>query len=268
VRQSERPAAPERTELEANERRGLAAGVSALAGLAALLAAASLIPGAPLHGSTPTGARLLNAIVPLLFVVFFVPALAYGVVAGTVKSDRDAARFMSETMSSMGAYIVLAFFAAQFIEYFRWSGLGEMIAISGGHVLASADLPTPVLLVAFVVVVAAVNFAIASMSAKYAFLAPVFIPMFMQVGISPELTQAAYRIGDSVTNCVTPLNPYLVIALVLMRRYAPQSGIGTLLALMLPFALTFLVVWSALLVCWIGLDLPLGPAGPLHYVPR
>ncbi len=234
ARVSAAPPPEERTQLAESERRGLRAGLFALAALLAALTAGTLIPGAPFHGSTAAGSRILIAIVPLLFVVFFVPGLAYGVRAGTLSSDRDAARFMSETMAAMGAYIVLAFFAAQFIEYFRWSGLGEMIAISGGQLLARAALPTPLLLVAFIVVVAAVDFAIASMSAKYAFLAPVFIPMFMQVGISPELTQAAYRIGDSVTNCITPLNPYLVIALVLMRRYAPQSGIGTLLALMLP----------------------------------
>jgi aminobenzoyl-glutamate transport protein len=174
---------------------------------------------------------------------------------------------MGETMSGMGSYIVLAFFAAQFVEYFRYSGLGEMLAISGGRVLAEAALPGPVLMTAFIAVVGASNLLIGSMSAKYAFFAPVFVPMFMQAGISPELTQAAYRVGDSVTNVITPLNPYLVIILVFLQRYVPRGGIGTLVALMVPYAIAFGLVWTALLTLWMVLGLPLGPAGPLHYTP-
>lgn len=255
-----------RAALDANERRGLAAAASVGALLLALLAAAVLLPGAPLHGPAANGnPRWVGAIVPLLFVLFFVPGLAYGFAARTLKSDRDVAKILADTMAGMASYVVLAFFAAQFIEYFRWTGLGEMLAIAGGGVLARADLPAPLLIASFVGVVALTNLSIASMSAKYAFLAPVFVPMFMQVGISPELTQAAYRVGDSVTNCITPLNPYLVIALVLMQRYAPKSGLGTLIATMLPYAASFLVVWTLLLIAWMGLGLPLGPAGPLDY---
>ncbi|MGI9431907.1 MAG: AbgT family transporter, partial [Myxococcota bacterium] len=143
--------------------------------------------------------------------------------------------------------------------------LGEMLAIAGGAALAQADLPTPALVGAFVGVVAASNLAIGSMSAKYAFFAPVFVPMFMQVGISPELTQAAYRVGDSVTNVITPLNPYVVIILVFMQRWVPRAGIGSLVALMLPYAIVFGVTWSALLLVWVALGWPLGPAGPLTY---
>jgi aminobenzoyl-glutamate transport protein len=250
------------------ERRGLRVAVVVGTALLLLLGAAVLVPGAPLHGAAANGnPRWVGAIVPLLFVMFFVPGLAYGFTAKTLRSDRDAAKILGETMAAMGPYIVLAFFAAQFIEYFRWTGLGEMLAISGGNALSRADLPTPLLLACFVGVVTLANVAIASMSAKYAFLAPVFVPMFMQVGISPELTQVAYRVGDSVTNCISPLNPYLVIALVLMQRYAPKSGLGTLLAMMLPYAFSFLLVWTALLLAWVGFGLPLGPAGPLTFTP-
>jgi aminobenzoyl-glutamate transport protein len=170
-------------------------------------------------------------------------------------------------MAAMGPYIVLAFFAAQFIEYFRYSGLGEMLAIAGGQLLAQAALPVPLLVLAFVVTVGAGNLFIGSASAKYAFFAPVFVPMFMQVGISPELTQAAYRVGDSVTNVITPLNPYLVIILVFMRRYVPTAGIGTLVSTMLPYAIAFAVAWALLLVAWITIGADLGPAGPLAYAP-
>jgi aminobenzoyl-glutamate transport protein len=168
-------------------------------------------------------------------------------------------------MAGMGPYIVLAFFAAQFIAYFAHSGLGEMLAISGGRALARADLPDTLLMEGFIAVVIVGNLFIGSMSAKYAFFAPVFVPMFMQVGISPELTQVAYRVGDSVSNVITPLNPYVVIILVFMQRYVPRAGIGTLVALMLPYALAFLVAWCALLVLWMGVGLELGPVGPLDY---
>ena len=209
--------------------------------------------------------RWVSAIVPLLFLGFAIPGLAYGIAAGSIKSDRDAAKIMGETMAGMGPYIVLAFFAAQFVEYFRYSGLGEMLAIAGGGILAAAALPAPVLMIAFVGVVALANLFIGSMSAKYAFFAPVFVPMFMQVGISPELTQAAYRVGDSISNVITPLNPYVVIILVFLQRYVPKGGIGTLVALMIPYAVAFGIAWSILLVTWMLLGVPLGQGGPLTY---
>jgi aminobenzoyl-glutamate transport protein len=258
-------APPEARALDARERRGLRWGAASAALTLALFVAATWIPGAPLHGMAERFPRWVAAIVPLLFLAFFVPGLAYGFASGSLRSDRDVARMLGETMAAMGPYVVLAFFAAQFIEYFRYSGLGEMLAISGGGFLSRAALPTPLLLVAFVVVVGLANLFIGSMSAKYAFLAPVFVPMFMQVGISPELTQAAYRVGDSVTNVITPLNPYLVIILVFVQRYVPSAGIGTLVALMLPYALAFLVAWSALLVLWVAAGFALGPGGPLLY---
>jgi len=189
------------------------------------------------------------------------------VVTGSVRSDRDVARIMGEVMAGMGPYVVLAFFAAQFIAYFAHSGLGEMMAIAGGQALARAALPTAFLMVGFIAVVMVSNLFIGSMSAKYAFFAPVFVPMFMQVGVSPELTQVAYRVGDSVTNVITPLNPYVVILLVYMQRYVPRAGIGTLVALMLPYTVVFALAWTALLVVWIGAGVELGPAGPLTYAP-
>jgi aminobenzoyl-glutamate transport protein len=256
-----------RERLTPEERRGLRIGVAATAAVAAGIAAAILIPGAPLHGVGVRFDRWIEAIIALLFLGFFVPGLGYGIATGKLRSDRDVARVLGETMAGMGPYIVLAFFAAQFIEYFRYSGLGEMLAIAGGQLLAHAALPQPILVLAFVLVVATGNLFIGSASAKYAFFAPVFVPMFMQVGISPELTQAAYRVGDSVSNVVTPLNPYLVIILAFMRRYAPEAGIGTLVALMLPYTLAFAVAWAALLLLWMGIGIDLGPAGPLSYAP-
>jgi aminobenzoyl-glutamate transport protein len=162
---------------------------------------------------------------------------------------------------------VLAFVAGQFIAWFAYSHLGEMFAIAGGRALVALDPPASLLLVGFVVIVLLSDVFVGSMSAKYAFMAPVFVPMFMQVGISPELTQAAYRIGDSVTNMITPLNPYMVIVLVFVQRYAPRAGIGTLVAMMLPYFVAFGLAWTALLVLWVAAGLPLGPHGPLFYQP-
>jgi len=266
------PAAPEATAGDATrlapaERRGLGVALLWAAATLALFVAATWVPGAPLHAPADETPRWIPVIVPLLFIAFLVPGVAYGVSTGTVKSDKDVARLMGETMAGMGPYIVLAFFAAQFIAWFRYSGLGEMLAIAGGDVLVRAALPQAALMVAFVLVVGMGNLFIGSMSAKYAFFAPVFVPMFMAVGVSPELTQVAYRVGDSVSNVITPLNPYLVIILVFMRRFAPRSGIGTLVAMMIPYALVFTAVWLVMLVVWIAAGWELGPAGPLVYAP-
>ncbi|MEL7239372.1 MAG: AbgT family transporter, partial [Planctomycetota bacterium] len=154
---------------------------------------------------------------------------------------------------------------AQFIEYLKYSQLDQMIAFAGGAFLAQAALPTWALLIGFILLVGLFNLFIGSMSAKFAMVAPIFIPMLMIVGISPELTQAAYRIGDSVTNTITPLNAYLVIILVFMQRYAKQAGMGTLISMMLPYSIAFLGAWIVLLLVWLGLGIPLGPEGPLTY---
>ncbi len=253
--------------LAPEERRGLRAGVLAAVVTGGVLVAATTVPGAPLHGLDGIFPRWVRAVVPLIFLGFFVPGLAYGIASGAVRSDKTVAKLLGETMAGMGPYIVLAFFAAQFVAYFQHSGLGEMLAITGGQALARAALPGPLLVSAFVAVVVVANLFIGSMSAKYAFFAPVFVPMFMQVGISPELTQAAYRVGDSVSNVITPLNPYVVIVLVFMRQYVPRAGIGTLVALMLPYTLVFFVAWTLLLAVWMSLGLELGAAGPLVYAP-
>jgi aminobenzoyl-glutamate transport protein len=263
--------------VSAHEARGVLVALGASAAFFAVTLAAILIPGAPLHGvlgetlagpgENPAMPRWIVVVVPLLFFALFVPGLAYGVHQKLIRNDKDVARLFTESIASMAPIIVLAFFAGQFIFCFQQSGLGRMLAEAGGQALSGADLPAWALLVVFVAVVGVFNLLIGSMSAKYAIFAPIFVPMFMMVGISPELTQAAYRIGDSVTNIITPLNAYLIIVITFIQRYQVKAGMGTLISLMLPYTLVFTAVWVVMLVAWVVLGLPLGPQGqgPLVY---
>ncbi|MEM1453359.1 MAG: AbgT family transporter, partial [Planctomycetota bacterium] len=223
------------------------------------------IPGWALNGKGALFDRWVEAIVPLLFVSFTVPSVVYGVRMGKIRNDKDATKMLVESIAAMAPIIVLSFFAAQFIECFKYSGLDRMVALSGGQALGKAEMSKEILVVAFIGVTILFNLFVGSMSAKYAMFAPIFIPMFMLVGISPELTQAAYRIGDSVSNTITPLNAYLVIVLVFMRQVAPKAGMGTLISTMLPYTIVFSIVWTILLLTWMALGLDLGIGGPLEY---
>ena len=221
----------------------------------------TLIPGPPFP-------RWVDTIVPLLFFIFIVPALTYGVVVRKIRNDKDVAVMFIESMKAMAPIIVLAFFAAQFIEHFSYSGLDRMLALAGGQFLGQANMPIALLLILFIALTIVFNLFVGSMSAKYLMFAPIFVPMFMMAGISPELTQAAYRIGDSVSNIVTPLNAYLVIILVFMRQFVPKAGMGTLISTMLPYTVVFSIVWTIMLLVWVQLGIPLGPGGPVEYVPN
>lgn len=241
-------------EITSSEKRGMLwAAISLLLGSigAGLLI---LVPGAPLADGNWSG-----AIVPLLFVLFLIPGLVYGIAARTLRNDRDLARMMGETMASMGPYIVLAFFAGQFVAWFGESNLGFLIAVEGVGFLQQFELPNWGYVVAIIVLIAVLNLFLGSASAKWALISPVFVPLFMGLGVSPELTQAAYRVGDSCTNSIAPLNPYLIIILVFMQKYMPRAGLGSLISLMLPYTITFLIIWTGVLLLWMGLDIPLGP---------
>jgi aminobenzoyl-glutamate transport protein len=248
--------------LGAPARRGLVAGVATMLAGLALLAVAAWPAGSPLRardgGLTSAGAPLMDAIVPLIFLLFLAPGVVYGRVAGTVRTHRDVVAGMTRSMSAMGYYLVLAFFAAQFTYAFRESNLGALVAMKGAALLERAAVPTAVSILGIVAITNAINLAVGSASAKWAVLAPILVPMLMQVGIAPELTQAAYRIGDSTTNIVTPLLPYFPLIVVYCQRWVPRSGIGTLLSLMVPYSLAFLLSWSALLLVFWALGIPLG----------
>ena len=252
-------------QLKPEEKRAMSIALVATVLTLGVFLAMIFIPGAPLNGEGELFARWVESIVPIIFFCFILPGIVYGIVIGNIRNDKDAAKLMIESMAYMAPIIVLSFVAAQFIEYFKYSGMDRMLAMWGGQMLGQADMPVWTLVIAFILVTMIFNMFIGSMSAKYAMFAPIFIPMFMLVGISPELTQAAYRIGDSVTNIITPLNAYLIIILVFMQKFVPKGGMGTLISTMMPYTIAFTIAWMIMLLIWIQFDIPLGPDGFLEW---
>lgn len=263
--------------LTAAEKQGLLWAVAAMA-FAAFLFLLTLLPetspwrapaGTPLVDGQSNllvaQAPLMQSIVPLILVFFLVPGVVYGMVSGTVKTHRDVVQGMAKAMSGMGYYIVMAFFCAQFIYAFGQSNLGALLAIEGANGLRALGLPLGFTLVGIVFLSGFVNLLVGSASAKWALIGAVMVPMLMELGISPDLTQAAYRVGDSSTNIITPLLPYFPLIVVFCRKYVKSSGIGTLVALMLPFSITLLVTWTAFLLGFWALDIPLGVGASYAY---
>jgi aminobenzoyl-glutamate transport protein len=193
--------------------------------------------------------------------------MAFGIAVGTVKNAKDVIDKMIEGIKSMAPYIVFALFAAHFVAMFNWSRLGPIAAINGAEILQTMALPAPVLLVSVLLFSSFLDLFIGSASAKWSALSPVVVPMFMLLGISPEMTQAAYRMGDSYTNIMTPLMSYFPLILGFARRWDQSFGVGSLLSLMLPYALCFMVAGIAMTAMWVFLDVPLGPHATVHYTP-
>ncbi|MCL6546283.1 MAG: AbgT family transporter [Bryobacteraceae bacterium] len=206
----------------------------------------------------------LSGIVAIIFLMFLIPGLAYGIATGSIRKDSDVIEAMGKTMSTLGVYIVLVFFAAQFVAFFGWTHLGIITAIKGASLLKAAGLTGIPLMVAFVVVAAFMNLFMGSASAKWAILAPVFVPMFMLLGYTPELTQAAYRIGDSATNVITPMMSYFALIVAFAQKYDKNAGIGTIIAMMLPYSVALLVTWGLMLVLWMLAGWPVGPGAGLY----
>lgn len=200
----------------------------------------------------------MSGIVALIFLGAAAAGIAYGLGARTVKSDADVMKGMAKAMETLGAYIVLVFFAAQFVAYFNWTNIGLITAVKGAVFLQSSGLGPIPLMFTFVLISATINLVMGSSSAKWAIMAPVFIPMFMLLGYSPEFTQAAYRVGDSVTNIISPMMSYFALIVAFMQRYDPKAGIGTVISTMLPYSVIFLIGWLIMLIFWIVFDLPLG----------
>jgi aminobenzoyl-glutamate transport protein len=260
---------PKLEELGPRERLGLRIALLSMLAAGVLLWLASAPADSPLRSPegevTASTAPLMRGIVSLIFLFFLIPGVIYGYVARTIKTHRDIIKGMTKAMSSMGYYIVLAFFVSLFIAAFGQSNIGALVALKGAALLKAMALPGELTIVGIILLTAMVNLLIGSASAKWALLAPIFVPMLMQLGISPELTQAAYRVGDSTTNIITPLMPYFPLVVVFGQRYVKNTGIGTLVSIMLPFSVAFLVLWTIfLLVYWI-VGIPLGIQAPYTY---
>jgi len=254
--------APRLDPLSAGERRALGWALGAMGGGFVVLALTAIPSGsawrAPGGEIASAAAPLMKSIVPLIFLLFLLPGVVYGYAARTITSHRDVVQGMSAAMSGLGYYVVMAFFAALFIAEFGRSNLGALVALQGAAWLKAAAMPAAITVVGVTFITAVVNLFIGSASAKWALLAPILVPMLMQLGISPDLTQAAYRVGDSSTNIITPLMPYFPLVVVFCQRYVRSTGIGTVVAMMLPYSVTFLSVWLVYLLLYWLVGLPLG----------
>ncbi|MBN8237190.1 AbgT family transporter [Halobacillus kuroshimensis] len=206
-----------------------------------------------------------HSLVPVILILFFVPGFIYGKVTKEIKNDKDVAGQMSDTMASMGMYIVLAFTAGQFVAYFNHTNLGKVIAVSGAEFLDNLGFTGIGLIIAFIFVAGFINLFIGSSSAKWAIMAPVFVPLMMQLGYSPELTTLAYRIADSTTNVISPLMPYFAIVIAFAQKYDKKVGIGTLISAMLPYSIAFFIIWMIMLLIWMMTGLPIGPGAGFEY---
>lgn len=248
------------------ERRGLRWAGWALVGFVVLLLF-TLFPENGMLRNQETGDILnspfMSGIVALIFVAAAIAGIAYGLGAKTITSDDDVIKGMDKTMNTLGSYMVLVFFAAQFVAYFNWTNLGVISAIKGAEVLQASGLGPIPLLIAFILFSALINIVIGSASAKWALMAPIFVPMFMILDYSPELVQAAYRVGDSVTNIISPMMLYFALVLAFFQRYDQKAGLGTVIATMLPYSVAFLISWSILFAIMLALGIPVGPGTPL-----
>ncbi len=253
---------PEMHDLQDQERKGLRWALIAMLLGVVLLIATALPAGSPWRDASGDissfQAPLMRSIVSLIFFLFLIPGVVYGIVAGTVKSSKDIIVGMTKSMHSMAYYLVIMFFIAQFVYAFGQSNLGVLLALQGAAFLKAMAMPAAVTIIGIILLTAVINIFVGSASGKWGLLAPIFIPMLMSLGISPDLTQAAYRVGDSSTNIITPLMPYFPLVVVYCQRYVKGTGIGTLTALMLPYSISFLVLWTIFLLIYFAIGLPLG----------
>ena len=208
---------------------------------------------------------LSNGLIFAIFFLFAIPGLVYGMTIGKIKSSHDFVESMTESMKSMGSYIVLAFFAAQFINYFSYTNLGTILSVEGAEFLENIGFKGLPLIISFIVLAAFLDLFMGSASAKWAIMAPIFVPMMFNLGLTPELTQIAYRIADSIVNIITPLMSYFAMILVFMKRYDKRSGLGTLISTMLPYSIAFFISWVLLLVIWYFTSIPIGPDAYMHF---
>lgn len=248
---------------EDNPNSGKAFIYSMIAGAVYLLILVTIIflPNSPLRneegGMIPS--PFLEGIIPIILLFFLTIGITYGKTVGKIKTSKDVSKYMGEAIKDVSGYIVVVFTIAQFIAYFNWSNIGTWVAVNGAEFLTSIEFTGIGLIVTYIIFTAMLNFLITSGSAKWALEAPVFIPMFMQLGYHPAFTQLAYRVADSSTNMLTPLSPHVVILLQFLQKYDKRAGIGTLISLMFPYALAFLVTWIIMILIFFFAGIPIGP---------
>ena len=249
-----------------NEKRGLRFALMGLIGVVGLLLALILPENAILN---PTGNLLqspfMSSIIAVMSLIFFIPGLLYGVGAKTITSDKELVDVMVKGISGIASFLVLVFFAAQFVSAFNYSNLGIILSVSGANFLQNIGFIGLPLIIAFIVLTAFINIFIAVDSAKWIIMAPIFVPMFMRLGLSPELAQVVYRIGDSSTNIISPLMPFFPLAVSFTQKYDKKFGVGSLITTMVPYSIAFLIGWTLLFIVWFLLGLPLGPGAGLLY---
>lgn len=253
------------------EKKGLIWAGLAVLGVFALMAL-TLLPEWGVLRNPETGDRInspfFRGFVVWILIFFVVTGYAYGRAVGSMKTDRDVIDAMAAALASLGLYIVLVFFAAQFVAFFGWTNLGAITAVTGAQFLQDTGMTGPGVFFFFILMCAVINLSLGSASAQWAVTAPIFVPMLMLIGYAPEAIQAAYRIGDSSTNIITPMMSYFGLILAWATRYDKNLGVGTLIAMMLPYTMFFLLFWSMFFVFWtFGLDLPVGPGSPTYYTP-
>ena len=262
---------PENKPLTAQESKGLRNAMISLLVFVGILALMLVPENGALRSIDPdTGAMTVaefmnNGFIFAIFLLFFIPGAVYGITIGEIKNSSDLVEGMTEAMKSMAGYIVLAFFAAQFINYFSFTNLGTILSVNGAMFLESISFTGFPLIIAFIVLAMFLDLFLGSASAKWAIMAPIFVPMLFQLGLTPELTQASYRIADSVVNVITPLMSYFAMVLVFMKRYDKKSGLGTLISTMLPYSISFFASWVVLLGIWYFFNIHLGPGAPITF---
>ena len=261
------PAPALSTVLTPTERRAMwwAAGAGAVVALVILTAA--LLPESPWRneeGGYLPKSPLLNSIVFIVFALFTVPGLVYGKITGSIAAGKDIPRVMGESIKDMSGFLVLAFILGQFVALFNWSGIGSWIAVAGATGLESIGLTGFPAILGFILLASVLNLFIISGSAMWTLMASVFVPMFALIGFEPAFIQGAFRVGDSATQILTPLNPYMIVLLTMLRKYEPQAGLGTVIARMLPFTVIFWLAWVAVLSVFFVFNLPMGPGNGIY----
>jgi aminobenzoyl-glutamate transport protein len=252
--------------VSAAESKGLRAALFAALGTAAVIALLTLPPGAPLRnpetGAIVGSSPFMDSLIILIMLIFLAAGAAFGRAAGTITSIGAAIKAVEKTFAGLGGLVFLFLVISQFLAHFNYTNMATLAAVNLADALEGAAIGAVPLLVGFVVVTCIIDLIMTGAIPKWAIFAPIFVPLFMRLGIGPEAVLAAYRVGDSPFNSVTPLMGYFGLVLVFTQRYKPDAGVGTVVAMMLPYTMVIFLVWTVLLAIWVALGIPLGPGVP------